>query len=53
MERKIRKLRRENGDNPEASFSAEMCKGHAHRHGHKTEKALSQRLESIFVEPVP
>jgi hypothetical protein len=48
MDRKIRKLRRENGDNPEAGFSADLCKGHSQRHGQKTEQALSQKLESVL-----
>ena len=50
MDRKIRKLRRENGDNPEASFSADCCKGHSHRHGQKTAQVLCQRLENIGVK---
>ena len=40
MTRKIRKLRRQNGENPEASFSADCCKGHTQRHGQKTLEAL-------------
>jgi len=50
MRRKIRKLRRENADNPEAVFSPDLCKGHSHRHGQKTENVLRQRLESIMSE---
>jgi hypothetical protein len=48
MDRKIRKLRRENGDNPEAAFSADLCKGHSHRHGQKTEQVLNKKLENIL-----
>ncbi len=44
MDRKIRRLRRENGDNPEASFSPDCCKGHSQRHGQKT----AQKLESLL-----
>jgi len=53
MDRKIRRLRRENGDNPEASFSADLCKGHSHRHGQKTEQVLRQKLESVLIETIP
>jgi len=53
MERKIRKLRRENGDNPEAEFSPDLCKGHFNRHGQKTEQVLRQRLESALPESEP
>ena len=44
MDRKIRKLRRENEENPEASFSADCCKGHSLRHGQKT----AQKLETLL-----
>ena len=44
MTRKIRKLRRQNGENPEATFSADCCKGHSQQHGQKT----MQKVESIF-----
>ncbi len=53
MDRKIRKLRRKNGDNPEANFTADLCKGHSHRHGQKTERALRQKLESVLMEIAP
>lgn len=46
MDRKIRKLRRENGENPEASFSVDCCKGHSQRHGQKT----TQKLENMLKE---
>lgn len=52
MERKIRKLRAENGDNPEASFSVDLCKGHFNRHGQKTEYLLQQKLEGLSLERV-
>ena len=53
MERKIRKLRRENGDNPEAEFSADLCKGHFNRHGQKTEQTLRRRLEDVLPKSAP
>jgi len=44
MERKIRKLAREQGDSREAYFSADICKGHADRHRERTESELDRRL---------
>ncbi len=44
MDRKIRKLSRQMPSNPEAYFSANVCKGHADRHGRRTELLLRQRL---------
>ena len=53
MERKIRKLRLENDNNPEASFSVDLCKGHYNRHGQRTEYSLRERLEGFSLEFVP
>jgi hypothetical protein len=50
MERKIRKLCRENENNPEAGFSADLCKGHFNRHGQRTEHILRERLERLSLE---
>ncbi len=50
MSRKIRRLRAENGNNPEASFSADVCKGHFNRHGQQTEHILRERLERLSPE---
>ncbi len=53
MGRKIRRLRRENENNPEAGFSADLCKGHFNRHGQKTERVLRERLERFSLEWAP
>lgn len=50
MERKIRKLSLENTGNPEAIFSADVCKGHSNRHGQRTERLLSERLTRLSLE---
>jgi hypothetical protein len=44
MDRKIRKLRGEQGASPEATFSADFCKGHADQHQAHTRLALEERL---------
>jgi hypothetical protein len=48
--RKIRRLSREQAGSPEARFSADLCKGHADRHGQETERAFQERLERISAE---
>lgn len=50
MQRKIRKLRGEQGDSPESHFSADCCKGHAHRHQARTYVALDERLRQLQQE---
>lgn len=50
MDRKIRKLRRENKNNPEASFSADVCKGHFNRHSRHTEHVLHERLARLSLD---
>lgn len=47
MNRKIRKLRREQAASPESDFSADYCKGHAHRHQAHTQVALEKRLNRL------
>jgi hypothetical protein len=47
MKRKIRRLSREQAGNPEAFFSADVCKGHADRHGQQTELLLNARLSAL------
>ena len=47
MSRKIRKLRREQAASPESDFSADWCKGHAHRHQARTQAALDERLDRL------
>jgi hypothetical protein len=44
MNRKIRRLRREQAASPESDFSADWCKGHAHRHQARAQAALDERL---------
>lgn len=53
MERKIRMLSRQESGNPEAVFSADVCKGHANRHGLQTEQFFHRRLASLSLEPYP
>ena len=50
MERKIRKLSREQKDSPESCFAAEYCKGHNLQHGWHTERVFRERLEDLRVE---
>jgi hypothetical protein len=50
MDRKIRRLTNEQVGSGESSFSADYCKGHVHRHGHRTGQLLRKRLESIPLE---
>ncbi len=50
MERKIRRLSREQRDSPESCFGADVCKGHIHRHGQRTEQFLRERLERLALE---
>jgi hypothetical protein len=47
MNRKIRKLRREQAASPESDFSADWCKGHVHRHQARTQAALAERLDRL------
>ena len=49
--RKIRKLSRENGGNPEAIFNTDICKGHSNRHGQSTEMVLNERLTRLSLTP--
>jgi hypothetical protein len=50
MNRKIKKLSREQSLSAEAFFSADVCKGHVDRHGFYTEQALRERLETFSLE---
>jgi hypothetical protein len=47
MNRKIRILRLEQAASPESDFSADCCKGHAHRHQALTQAALEERLDRL------
>jgi hypothetical protein len=51
MGRKIRKLSLENMGNPEAIFSADLCKGHSNRHGQRTAISLNEQLTRLELEP--
>lgn len=53
MKRKIHQLCLEQGDSPESEFSADICKGHAHLHRAKTNRALEIRLEQLEIESYP
>ena len=52
MNRKIKKLTREQSSSSEAYFSKDVCKGHVDRHGEKTEEAMKERME-LFPHPGP
>jgi hypothetical protein len=52
MDRKIRKLSRENMGNPEAIFTGDQCKGHSNQHAHKTEALLNERLAHFSLEVI-
>ena len=47
MNRKIKKLSREQSSSAESHFSKDVCKGHADRHAEKTERELKIRLRSF------
>jgi len=50
MERKIKRLSRENEGNSEAVFNADLCKGHSRRHGQHTQASLNERLQRLSLE---
>ena len=50
MDRKIRKLSREQSASPESRFGEDYCKGHKDRHAERTERILRQRLENLRLE---
>ena len=47
MNRKIEKLSREQFSSSESRFSEDVCKGHADRHGEKTDHELRIRLQNL------
>jgi hypothetical protein len=56
MERKVRKLSREQGDSLESVFSEDVCKGHDQRHQSRTGQLLDSkvsRLLSLMLKPPP
>jgi hypothetical protein len=48
--RKIDRLSREQAGSPEAGFSADVCKGHAGRHGQRTGQAFEEKLKDLAAE---
>ncbi len=50
MRRKIDRLSREQAGSPEAVFSRDLCKGHADRHGQRTEQAFQEKLKDLSLE---
>lgn len=50
MQRKIRKLSREQRDSAESCFAADYCKGHNLQHGLRTERVYRERLEHLCAE---
>jgi hypothetical protein len=50
MNRKVARLGREQAASPEAGFSADVCKGHADKHGQKTELAIRDKLKQTALE---
>ena len=47
MNRKVKKLSREQASSSESRFTNDVCKGHADRHGEKTARELKKRLQSF------
>jgi hypothetical protein len=47
MNRKLARLSRGQGQNPEAIFAADVCKGHIDRHGQRIEMELAGRLARL------
>ena len=47
MNRKVKKLSREQASSSESRFTNDVCKGHADRHGEKTARELEKRLQSF------
>jgi hypothetical protein len=52
MNRKIKKLSREQSSSSESNFSVDVCKGHVDKHGKKTEEAMMNRV-THFPHPRP
>ncbi len=50
MDRKIRRLTRQEGFGVETRFSADICQGNFLHHGAQTRRALEQRLARLHVE---
>lgn len=48
MERKIRKLTREQGFSTESAFSADVCKGHDQRHQIRTQRMLDAKVSGLL-----
>jgi hypothetical protein len=50
MQRKIRKLSREQSESQESCFAADYCKGHNLQHGKRTDRVFSELLERLRLE---
>lgn len=50
MDRKIRRLSREQGDSHESAFSADICKGHDQRHQSRTQRLLDSKVSGLLSE---
>jgi hypothetical protein len=48
MDRKVRKLSREQGDSDESAFSADVCKGHDQRHLSRTRQLLDSKVSRLL-----
>jgi hypothetical protein len=48
MDRKVRKLSREQGTSGESAFSADVCKGHDQRHGSRTQHLLDSKVPQLI-----
>jgi len=48
MDRKVRKLSREQGDSDESAFSEDVCKGHDQRHQSRTRQLLDSKVSRLL-----
>jgi hypothetical protein len=48
MRRKVRELRAQAGDNPEALFDEHACKGHFEAYGRRTREAFERRVSELL-----
>lgn len=50
MDRKVRKLSREQGSSGESAFSADVCKGHDQRHQARTQQLLDSKVSRLLTQ---
>ena len=50
MNRKIKRLSREQSSSIESFFSVDVCKGHIDRHRQKTENAVQEKVKRVILE---